>query len=89
MIHLAARSVTLGGGITKHEAPEAAGTYYVDLASDEEEGAIVEAQVDSLLGYLEILFLEQLPALAEDAEKQHEIWKGKVVIMEYEPANSC
>ena len=88
VIHLVVRSVAPGKGITVHEAPEAASAYYVDLTSDEEEGAIIEAQVDSLLGDLEFLFQEQHAALAEDAMEQHAIRKGKAVIMEYEPINS-
>ena len=57
--------------------------YYVDLASNEEERVIVEAQVDSLLGDLEVLFQEQLATLAEDAMKQHAIRKEKAVITEH------
>ena len=54
-MHLAARP--------EREAPSA---YYVDSPSDEEEGAAAEAQVDSWMGDLELLFQEQLMSLAKD-----------------------
>ena len=37
---------------------EVPGAYYVDSLSDEEEGAAKEAQVDTLMGDLEVLFQE-------------------------------
>ena len=40
----------------EHVALEAVGTYYLDLALDEDEGAVVEAHLDSELGDLELLF---------------------------------
>ena len=43
VIQLMARSTALGGGITEHQTHELHGAYYVDLASNEEEGAITEA----------------------------------------------
>ena len=54
-IHLAAGPV-----------PQALSAYYVDSPSDEEAGAAVEAQVDSLMGNLELLFQGQLALLTED-----------------------
>ena len=39
---------------------------YVDSPSDEEQGAVVEAQIDFMMGDLEQLFQEQLVLLAED-----------------------
>ena len=36
--------------------PEIPSAYYVDSPSDEEEGAAAEAQVDSWMGDLELLF---------------------------------
>ena len=50
-----------------HVVPGAAGAYYLDFTPNEDEGAIVEVQMDSQLGDLEILFQEQLTVLAEDA----------------------
>ena len=70
MVQLTARSVTPSQGTAKHETQEGAGAYYVDLTSDEEEGAAAEAQIDHLLGDLEVLFQEQLAALVEDAAEQ-------------------
>ena len=61
--------------------PEAHGAYYIDSPSDEEEGAAVEAQVDSWMGDLELLYQEQLKLLAEDlAEHQTAERKGKTVV---------
>ena len=81
-----ARSVTPGGGVSEREAQEAINAYYVDLASDEEEGAAIEAQVDDMLNDLELLFQEKLATLAEDVAEHHWNCKGKVVIMEEVPA---
>ena len=64
----------------EQESQEVGSAYYVDLASDEEEGATVEAQVHSLLKDLEILFQEQLAALVEDAMEQQAVKKGKAVV---------
>ena len=36
--------------------PQALGAYYVDSPSDEEEGVVVEAQVDSWMSDLELLY---------------------------------
>ena len=47
VVHLAARL-----------EPEAPSSYYIDSPSDEEEGAVAEAQVDTLMGDLELLFQE-------------------------------
>ena len=58
VVQLTARSTASGGGIAEHQAHESHGAYYVDLASDEKEGDIAEAQIDSLLGDLELLFQE-------------------------------
>ena len=44
------------------------------------EGATAEAMVDRMLGDLELLFHEQLTALAEDAAEQHAVKKWKAVI---------
>ena len=66
VIQLTARN-TIPEGVTEHQAHELRGANYVELASDEKEGAIAEAHVDSLLGDLELLSQEQLAVLAEDA----------------------
>ena len=58
-------------------------TYYLDFAPNEDEGAMIE--MDSQLGDLELLFQEQLTALAEDATKQHTLRKGKPVLIDCEP----
>lgn len=60
--------------------------YYVDLASDEEQGAGAEARIDNIVNDLKVLFQEQLPLLAEDVVEQHRKEKGKAVVMEIEPA---
>ena len=66
--------------------PEAPSTYYVDSPSDEEEGAAAEAQVDSWMGDLELLFQEQLKSLIEDlAEHQAVERKGKAVATDPSP----
>ena len=54
--------------VTVHLAaePEAVSAYYVNSPSDEEGGAAVEAQVDFVMGDLELLYREQLASLAED-----------------------
>ena len=70
MVQLTARGTSTGKGAVEQESQEAVSAYYVDLPSDEEEGETAEAQVDSLLGDLELLFQEQLVALAEDAAEQ-------------------
>ena len=69
-VQLTARCISIGEGAAEQESQEAISAYYVDLPSDEEEGATAEAQVDSLLEDLELLFQEQLVALAEDAAEQ-------------------
>ena len=54
--------------------------YYVDSPSDEEGGAIVDAQIDFSMGDLEQLFQEQLASLAQDvAEHETAQKKGKAV----------
>ena len=65
--------------------PGAAGAYYLHFAPDEDEGAVVEVQMDSQLSDLELLFQEQLTVLAKDAAKQHVLRKGKAVLTECEP----
>ena len=65
VIQLTARSVTSSGGATEQEAQEVLSAHYVDHASDE-EGVVIEAQIDSPLRDLEVLFQEQLVALVED-----------------------
>ena len=42
VIQLMARNIVPGGEIAKHQSHESRGAYYVDLASDEEDGVIVE-----------------------------------------------
>ena len=79
MVQLAARGTHAGEGAAEQEL-EATSTYYVDLTSDDEEGVTVEAMVDSILRDLELLFQEQLTALAEDAAEQQAVKKGKVVV---------
>ena len=49
------------------DSEEAVCAYYVDTPSKDEEGATAEVQVADRLGDLELLFQEQLTALAEDA----------------------
>ena len=88
VIQLTARSTTLGGGAAEHQDHEPHSAYYVDLASDEDEGAVIEARIDDMLGDLELLFQEQLAALAEDATEQNAVRKGKVVITDHEPVDS-
>ena len=46
--------------------PEATNAYYIDSPSDEEGGAVVEAQVDLMMGDLDLPFQEQLVSLIED-----------------------
>ena len=58
---------------------EAPGAYYIDSPSDEQEGATVEAQVDSRMGDLELLFQEQLKSLTEDLADYQAARKGKAV----------
>ena len=59
--------------------PEATGAYYVDSPSDEEGGAAVEAQVDFMMGDLELLFQEQLVLLVEDLVEYQAVKKGKAM----------
>ena len=68
----------------EHVAPRAVGAYYLDFTPDEDEGAVVEALLDSQLGDLELLFQEQLTVLVEEAAEQHMLGKGKVVLTEGE-----
>ena len=68
-MHLTARGGHTGEGAIEQESEETINAYYVDSPSDDEEGAAIEALVDSMLGDLELLFQEQLTALAEDAVK--------------------
>ena len=42
MVQLTARGTHTGEGTAKQESQEAISTYYVDLPSDEEEGATAE-----------------------------------------------
>ena len=64
------------------EAPDA---YYIDSPSDKEDGAAVEAQVDTLMGDLELLFLEQLASLTEDLAEYQVVRKGKAVATDPSP----
>ena len=66
-VRLIARSNHVGEGAAKQESEETFNAYYVDSPSDDEEGAAAKALVDSMLEDLELLFQEQLTALAEDA----------------------
>ena len=68
-----------------HVVLGAARAYYLDFAPDEDVGAVVEAQMDSQLGDLELLFQEKLTTLAEDAVEQHALRKGKAVLIDCEP----
>ena len=57
--------------------------YYVDSPSDEEGGAVVDAQIDFSMGDLEQLFQEQLASLAQDvAEHETTQKKGKAVAVD-------
>ena len=62
--------------------PGATGAYYVDSPSDEEKGVAAKAQVDSWMGDLELLFLEQLMSLAEDHAEYQAVRKGKAMAMD-------
>ena len=81
VVHLTARASPAGEGIVGQESEEAVCAYYVDTLSDDEEGATVEALVDDMIRDLELLFQEQLTALAEDAAEQEALRKGKAVVM--------
>ena len=70
VVCLAARVSPASEGIAEEEVEEAVCAYYVDAPSDDEEGTATEALVDDMLGDLELLFQEQLAALAEDAAEQ-------------------
>ena len=59
---------------------EATGSYYVDSPSDDEGGAAIEAQVDLMMGDLELLFQEQLMSLAENLAEYQAVRKGKAVV---------
>ena len=65
--------------------PWATDAYYVDSLSDAEEGAAAEAQVDSWMGDLELLFQEQLLSLAEDHAEYQAVRKGKAVATDPSP----
>ena len=82
MVCLAARASPAGKGIAGEESEEAVYAYYVDTPSDDEGGATAEAQVDASLVDLELLFQEQLVALAEDAAEQQVLRKGKAMAMD-------
>ena len=88
VIQLTAKSTASGGGTVEHQPHESWDAYYVDLASDEEKEAVIEVQIDSLLGDLELLYQEQLAALAEDTTEQNAARKGKAVITDHEPTKS-
>ena len=55
-MHLTARGNHIGEGIAEQESEEAISAYYVDSPTNDEEGAVAEALVDSMLGDLELLF---------------------------------
>ena len=55
VIQLTARAIALGGGVKEQQAQEPHSAYYVDLASDKDEGAVIEARIDDMLGDL-VLF---------------------------------
>ena len=57
-IQLAAKAATPEGGSSEQQAQHPHSAYYVDLASDEDEEAVIEAQIDDMLGDLELLFQE-------------------------------
>ena len=80
MVQLTARGTHTGEGIAEQESQETINAYYVDLPSDDEEGATAVALLDSMLRDLELLFQEQLTALAEDAAEQQAVKKGKAVV---------
>ena len=84
-IQLAARAIALEGGSSEQHAQQPHSAYYVDLASDEDEGAIIEAQMDDILEDLELLFQEQIAVLAEDAAEQNALRKGKAVMIDHNP----
>ena len=67
VVQLMARGDHAGEGATEQEPKETFSAYYVDSPSDDEVGAAAEALVDNVLEDLELLFQEQLTALAEDA----------------------
>ena len=81
-----ARATAPGGGVTEHLAQESYSAYYVDLTFDEEDGVVIDAQIDSLLRDLELWFQEQLATLAEDGAEQNAIRKEKAVITDHEHA---
>ena len=83
-MHLTARGNHAGEGAAEQEL-EATSTYYVDSPLDDEEGAAAEALVDNMLGDLELLFQEQLIALAEEATEQQALKKGKTVVTDPSP----
>ena len=70
MICLEANVNPVGGRIAGQDSEEAVCAYYVDTASEDEEGVIAEAQVADRLEDLELLFQEQLTVFAEDAAEQ-------------------
>ena len=80
MVCLATRARPAGEGIARQESEEAVCAYYVDTPSDDEGSATVEALVDDMLRDLELLFQEQLMALAEDAAEQQVLRKGKAMV---------
>ena len=84
-MQLTARGTHTGEGAAEQESQEATNAYYVDLPLDDEEGAAAEAMLDSMLGDLELLFQEQLTALAENAAEQYAVKKGKAVITDPSP----
>ena len=85
VIQLIARGGPVGGGITKQESEEAINAYYVDSPSDDEEEAATVALIDDMLRDLELLFQEQLTALAEAAAEQQTLRKGKAVVTDPSP----
>ena len=56
VIQLTTRSTAPRGGAAEHQAHESHSAYYVDLASNKEEGAVIEARIDDMLEDLELLF---------------------------------
>ena len=65
--------------------PEVVNAYYVDSPSDKEGGAAAEAQVDFMMGDLELLYREQLASLEEDFAEYQAVKKWKAVVTDPSP----
>ena len=87
LIPLVAKVATPRGGNLKRQAYEPCNAYLVNLAPDEEEGAVMEAQEEDTLEDLELLFQEQLVVFVEDAAELDTVRKGKVVVTDQIPAH--